>query len=357
MTPLKLPYARVLVVDDVSINLDVVRDMMEPYGMRIDCVTSGRQAIDAIRNEEVKYNAVFMDQMMPGMDGIEATRIIREEIGSEYARTVPIIAFTADDNAENEKLFLDKGFQAFVPKPIKINRLDAVLREWVQDKTLEQTNMGGEMPPDIRTGSDRRNRVDRRTGIDRRMFSRNVPGINIDKGIETFSGNKNSYLQILASYAANMPPLLDSIKEANRDNLADYAIAVHGIKGSSRGICAEEVGDMAEALERAAKRGDIDFVMSNNAAFIQTAGKLAADIADILDKIAAENPKPKKDKPDPETLSKLLTACEAYNMDGVDEAMEEIEKYEYESGGELALWLRENVDVMNFAQIKEKLVV
>jgi len=316
MTPLKLPYARVLVVDDVSINLDVVRDMMEPYGMGIDCVTSGREAIDAIRNEEVKYNAVFMDQMMPGMDGIEATRIIREEIGSEYARTVPIIALTADDISGNEKMFLSKGFQAFIPKPIKINRLDAVLREWVQDKASGQTNTGGEIPPDIRTDPDRRIGMDRRTGIDRRMFYSNVPGINIDKGIESFSGNKKSYLQILASYAANMPHLLDSIKEANRDNLADYAITVHGIKGSSRSICAEEVGNQAEALEKAAKRGDIDFVMANNAAFIEAAEKLITDLADMLGRMALENPKPKKDKPDRETLLKLVDACENYDMDG-----------------------------------------
>ncbi|MDR1251691.1 MAG: response regulator, partial [Treponema sp.] len=86
----RIPYARVLVVDDVATNLDLARGIMKPYGMTVDCVGSGRAAIDLIRKSEPRYNAVFMDHMMPGMDGIEAVRIIRNEIDSEYARTVPV---------------------------------------------------------------------------------------------------------------------------------------------------------------------------------------------------------------------------------------------------------------------------
>ncbi|MDR2727030.1 MAG: response regulator, partial [Deltaproteobacteria bacterium] len=89
---IRLPYARVLVVDDVPTNLDVAKGMLKPYGMQVDCVTSGQQAVDAVRAATIRYNAVFMDHMMPEMDGVEATRIIREEIGTEYARDIPIIA-------------------------------------------------------------------------------------------------------------------------------------------------------------------------------------------------------------------------------------------------------------------------
>ncbi|MCL1941828.1 MAG: ATP-binding protein, partial [Synergistaceae bacterium] len=129
MSRVNLSYARVLVVDDVVTNLDVAKGFMKPYGMQIDCVSSGQKAIDAVRDESVRYNAIFMDHMMPGMDGMEATRIIREEIGSEYAKTVPIIALTANAIAGNEEMFLGSGFQAFISKPIEIDRLDAVIRE------------------------------------------------------------------------------------------------------------------------------------------------------------------------------------------------------------------------------------
>jgi signal transduction histidine kinase/CheY-like chemotaxis protein len=130
----QLPGCRVLVVDDVEINLEVARGMMEAYGLTVDCVQSGQEAIDRIREARVKYDAVFMDHMMPGMDGIEAARIIRSEINTEYARTIPVIALTANVLSGNEAMFLDEGFQAFLSKPIEIPKLDAILSAWIKQK-------------------------------------------------------------------------------------------------------------------------------------------------------------------------------------------------------------------------------
>jgi CheY-like chemotaxis protein len=128
----KLSHARLLIVDDVEINLEIAKGMMEIYGPQIDCVSSGPQAVDLIREGAVKYDAIFMDHMMPGMDGIEAVRIIRNEIGTGYARTVPIVALTANAIISNEKMFLEYGFQALLPKPIELKKLDAVLSKWVK---------------------------------------------------------------------------------------------------------------------------------------------------------------------------------------------------------------------------------
>ena len=356
---INLPYARVLVVDDVLTNLDVARGMLKPYGMQVDCVTSGQDAIDAIRDEKLKYNAVFMDHMMPEMDGIQAVKIIREEIGTEYAKTVPIIALTANAIVGNEEIFLNSGFQAFISKPIEIDRLDTVIREWVRDKELEKkiadSIMDNEAPSDIRSGKERRATTDRRCGIDRRTFGNKVSGINLEKGIERFGGDEESFLQVLNSYAASTPPLLQVLKRAYKDNLAEYAIIIHGIKGSSKGICAEKVAAKAETLEKAAREGNYDFIEANNNDFIETAEKLIESLNEALEKMALDCQKPAKDKPERELLSQLLSACETYNMDRVDDTMEEIEKYRYESDNGLAAWLRENVDQLNFVQIGEKL--
>jgi signal transduction histidine kinase/CheY-like chemotaxis protein len=175
---IQIPYARVLIVDDVLVNLDVARGMMQPYQMQIDCVTSGEEAIELIQSGEVRYNAVFMDHMMPGMDGVEATRIIREEIGTDYAKSIPIIALTANAVAGNEEIFLGKGFQAFLSKPIDIQRMDQVIRKWVRDRDLEKKlaeekakktfERDGEKLPDLREGKERRQQSDRRGVSERR---------------------------------------------------------------------------------------------------------------------------------------------------------------------------------------------
>ena len=122
---------RALVVDDVDINLYIAKEMLLPYGLEIDCAENGKEAVDAIRDEKVKYDIVFMDHMMPEMDGIEATKQIRNEVGTEYAQTVPIIALTANAVVGKRDMFLTSGFQDFLSKPIDLEELDRVVNQWL----------------------------------------------------------------------------------------------------------------------------------------------------------------------------------------------------------------------------------
>jgi signal transduction histidine kinase/ActR/RegA family two-component response regulator len=132
-----LSYVRVLVVDDFRTNLDVAAGMLRKYKMQVDCVTSGQEAVDLIATGIPVYDAVFMDHMMPEMDGMEATRLIRA-LGTDYAKNIPIIALTANAVAGNERMFLDNGFNAFLPKPVNVMNLDAVIQKWVRNKTKEK---------------------------------------------------------------------------------------------------------------------------------------------------------------------------------------------------------------------------
>jgi len=131
-----LSYAGVLVVDDTPANLDAAKEMLLPYGLHVDCAISGEQAIDMIRAENPRYDIVFMDHMMPGMDGMEALHIIRNDIGSDYAKNVPVIALTANAFTGNEEVFVECGFQSFISKPINMMRLDAILRRWIGKKEV-----------------------------------------------------------------------------------------------------------------------------------------------------------------------------------------------------------------------------
>jgi PAS domain S-box-containing protein len=131
-----LSYARVLVVDDFPANLDVAAGMLRKYKMRVDCVTSGKEAVALIAAGEPVYDAIFMDHMMPGMDGIEAVKAIRG-LGTEYAKNIPVIALTANVVAGNEQMFLGNGFNAFLPKPFNVMSLDSVIQQWVRNRSRE----------------------------------------------------------------------------------------------------------------------------------------------------------------------------------------------------------------------------
>jgi PAS domain S-box-containing protein len=131
-----LSYARVLVVDDFPINLDVAAGMLRKYKMQVDCVLSGQESIDLIAAGEPVYDAIFMDHMMPGMDGITATKSIRA-LDTKYAQNIPIIALTANVVAGNEQLFIENGFNAYLPKPFSVASLDSIVQRWVRDKSKE----------------------------------------------------------------------------------------------------------------------------------------------------------------------------------------------------------------------------
>ncbi|MCL2456939.1 MAG: Hpt domain-containing protein, partial [Defluviitaleaceae bacterium] len=182
-----------------------------------------------------------------------------------------------------------------------------------------------------------------------------IDGVNVEKGLARMGGDKDAYIFVLRSYAKNTPPLLDAAQKINPENLTDYATIVHGIRGSSGGINADEIALLAGELENAALAGDFDFAASHNEKFIAAARKLIENISQMLAEIDAENKKPQKNKPDEKILADLRQACTDFEMSGVDAALDALETFEYETDGELVAWLRENAEQMNFDEIIKKL--
>jgi signal transduction histidine kinase/CheY-like chemotaxis protein len=360
LTRVHIPYAKVLVVDDVVTNLDLAKGILKPYGMTVDCVGSGRAAIDLVRKGDPRYNAIFMDHMMPGMDGIEAVRIIRNEIDSDYARNVPIIALTANAIIGNEKLFLNNGFQDFLTKPIDIMKMNESINRWVRDKKLEK-----ELSLDTESrlaegGQDMKNENSDKGGkrleqqITELIRSIQVEGLDAERGLERFGGDGKSYMDSLRSYVVHTPPLLEAAQAA--ESLADYAITVHGIKGSSYGISANAIGQRAEQLEHAAKAGNRDFVKGETEGFIEAAGQFIEDLTGLLDMLEEKMQKPRKAAPDPVLLDRIRDAAENYDMNSLDSIMEELEQCIYEADADLIPWLREQIDKSEFEEIMERLI-
>ncbi|MDR0689867.1 MAG: response regulator [Spirochaetaceae bacterium] len=345
-----MPYGRVLVVDDVATNLDVARGLMMPYGLSIDCAGSGQEAIRKIQEEKMRYDAIFMDHMMPEMDGIEATRIIRNEIDTEYAKNVPIIALTANAIVGNEEMFLSNGFNAFISKPIDIMRLDTILNQWVRDRQTEEILRQAK---NMQKESAAAEPVEELSSVILDGFE--IEGVDLEAGIARY-GTKETYLNILRSYVIHTPELLEKLRNLSRETLAEYAVTVHGIKGASYGISAGAVGDWAEKLEHAAKAGDYDAVNGENASFIEKTEVLVAGIWNLLrEALEQDAEKQKAAAPDRVLLEKLLDAGKRFKSTVMEEVLSELEEYEYEADGDLVTWLREQLDNLEYDAIRDRL--
>ena len=353
----RMPYANVLVVDDVQTNLDVTKGMMKPYGMNVNCVTSGKEAIKAIREGKIRYDAIFMDHMMPEMDCIEAARIIREEIGSNYAKNIPIIALTANAIKGNEEMFLSLGFQAFLSKPIEVMQLDLILNTWIRNRQSKETLLSAERETQVSTiDTESFQKGSNLNGFFNGIF---IEGIDLTQGLERYS-SESAYLEVIRSYQIHTPALVEKIRAFNRGesnmSMSDYTVVIHGIKGSSYGISANAVGALAEELERAARAGDRQAVVKNNVELITMIESLLSNIKELVQIVGKGSIEKKLSPfPDPLLLSRLFDAAKGYRASEMEQIIKELESFEYESGGELVEWLRNQMDVLEYNVIKERL--
>lgn len=135
------PGARILIVDDTPLNLMITEELLAPIGMTVDTASSGEKAIELVGKNE--YHAIFMDYMMPYMDGVEATTKIRamavgqtNESRADYFRSVPIIALSGDDSELTKEKFLRAGIDDFTEKPVEIKRLKKLLIKWLPKKLI-----------------------------------------------------------------------------------------------------------------------------------------------------------------------------------------------------------------------------
>jgi CheY-like chemotaxis protein len=126
------PEAKVLVVDDILINLKVAKGFLSIFNIKVDTASSGQQAIDLVKTNN--YDIIFMDHMMPGMDGIETTGYIRK---LPEGQNVPIIALTANAITGVKEMFISNGLNDFISKPIERGKLETMLTEWLPKEKIK----------------------------------------------------------------------------------------------------------------------------------------------------------------------------------------------------------------------------
>jgi CheY-like chemotaxis protein len=303
-----------------------------------------------------------MDHMMPEMDGIEAVRIIRNEIGTAYARQAPIVALTANAVEGNREMFLRSGFNDFISKPIDIKRLDIVLNQWVRNTQSEETlrEAGGRTREQAEARKeDAPGNGGMETGdAGRWLLDHPVEGVDFNAALRLYGGDGAALMTILQSFLAHTPALIQKMDAHLETSLPDYAVEVHGLKGTCAAICASESAELARELEFASREGRGDFVKARHGELRRQVLALTEGLKVLAAGWEARRPVVEKEgrkEPDRELLVRLSAAAGDFNSNEVEAVLGELEQRRYEEGEELIRWLREQAENFDYHALHNRL--
>jgi CheY-like chemotaxis protein len=306
------PDARILVVDDLATNLDVIAGLLAPYRVKIDRALGGPDAIRLIR--ENRYDIVFMDHMMPGMDGIETTETIRKSEGDCF-KDLTIIALTANAISGMREMFLEKGFNDYLSKPIDISRLDDLLGKWVPGKKKIKEESwekpeAGELEDSGKTG-----RVPA------------VEGLDSARGLLNTGGTAAGYRKVLVQFYKDVRerlPLLKNIPD--EPGLPVFTTQVHALKSAAATIGAAEVAAEAARLEAAGTAADLAAIAESLPVFTERLAALAEKINAALEAAEPpeENPRGSGASELKPLLRELTEALENKKVRVIDNALEKL---------------------------------
>ncbi|MCL2197061.1 MAG: ATP-binding protein [Treponema sp.] len=309
------PDARVLVVDDIPTNLKVTEGLLAPYHIRVDSCLSGVKAIEMVKNKD--YDIVFMDHMMPEMDGVEATAIIRDwekeiEIDSGRKKRMPIVALTANAVFGVREMFIEKGFDDFLAKPIDVTALDDIIIKWIAKNKREQA-------------------VVAKKETDKKLCIPSINGIDAHKGISLTGGTEAGYISVLSTFCKDAQERLKQLRSTlDKDNLLLFITHVHALKSASGAIGAVELSAEAAYLEEAGKEEDWAFINGNFDRFLERLSELTEDIAAVLEprfekSVSGESVKiSDNDEKFFSLLEQLEKALKSNNAENIDRILSEI---------------------------------
>jgi signal transduction histidine kinase/DNA-binding response OmpR family regulator len=286
-----MPYGRVLVVDDVESNLYVARGLLTPYELHVETAKSAFEAIERIKSGQV-YDIVFMDHMMPGLDGLEATNILR---GCGYSQ--PIVALTANAMSGQAEIFLARGFDKFISKPIDSRELDMVLKELIRDRK----------PPEIVEAARRE-----------KHKAASAPRKNLTELRKYFIKDAEDIIKALENISAKTDGLGDADMES-------YTIAIHGLKSALRNIGETRLSEFALKLEEAGAARNIGLIVDETPALLEKLKLLIAKFKPQETFSAGEASREDvlylKEK-----LSEIRTACETFNIRTAEAALTDLKQ-------------------------------
>lgn len=311
------PSARILLVDDIITNLTVAEGLLMPYEMQIDTCKSGDDAVKLVQQN--RYDIVFMDHMMPGMDGIEATTLIRN-MGEqdEYFAKLPIIALTANAVSGMKEMFLSNGMDDYLAKPIDTSKLDNILDRWLPAEKKQKASAHHKKE---------------------KALVMSIEGVDTKLGLSMTGGIPSHYIRVLKNFHSDGREKIAEIQKAyDSQNYTLYATYVHALKSASASIGATALSQKAKALEFAAKSEDVEFLKQNNASFLRALENILENLGKALDQLEKEKRGTQQANPMlREILTQLQRALDEIDTPFIDAAVNEISAGNWDAETQKAL--------------------
>lgn len=288
------PKGRLLVVDDTKINLQIIVSLLSPHQMQIDTASSGKECLSYVEQKE--YDLILLDHMMPEMDGIETLHAIRNS-SRPYAKTVPVIAFTANAVDGMHETFLKEGFQGFLAKPVDMDKLYQMILNYLPDSAFVE-NSKNEMPketamvsihtpnahiPNTRTPNISSESSSLFNDCNQHVQPFFQKEIDFKKGLELCGGIPSVYETILTTYSNNYNEKKTLIEECmQKGDLERFTIEVHGLKSASKSIGANQLSEEFAKLEALGHKRNTEAILRNYSVVLEKYGAIITSIKNYL---------------------------------------------------------------------------
>lgn len=283
------PDARVLIVDDNTMNLKVAKKLLQIFGIEPDLAESGEECIEKVKSNY--YHFIGLDHMMPGLSGIETLEKLRE--GKILPEDTRVLAMTANAVAGAKEMYISAGFDDYVSKPIELDSMKQklltylpadIIRKKGKDidfEVLEFEPAGGDdEAPEFEPAKDAPAIPVSETDIKKLLSD---AGVDVAAGLMYCADDMDFYTEVLGDYVKWQPQKTDQLNEFYKSgDIKNYGILIHALKNTSRTVGLSELGDLAFALEQAAKNNDTAFIDENHEAFVSRFSKAAKDIEDSI---------------------------------------------------------------------------
>ncbi|MBO4779616.1 MAG: response regulator, partial [Selenomonadaceae bacterium] len=277
--------AKILAVDDNDMNLKVIRGLLKRNKIVPEIAESGEECIEMAKKNF--YHIIFLDNMMPGMNGIETLKVMRRE--NILSDKTSVVMLTASAIAGMREAYLHEGFDDYLSKPIDVSELETILEKHLPSELVSFEVIGQkkipEPPAQIETPPPEENEEpvgeDEFSKRERKYFAETCPDINLDTGLQYCMNSKSFFVEMLTAFTdiGRVNKIQNAFDSADWKN---YQVLVHALKSTSLSIGAADLSQRAKNLELAAKNGKIDAVKAGHADLMTTYQKIREQISNWL---------------------------------------------------------------------------